>query len=76
MMEIATAIQDGAKAYLTRQYKTVGMVAVIILVLMWLVHFSGDTIFGFVLGAVLSARCRICWHEYFRARQCAHCRSG
>ncbi len=55
MVEIAQAIQDGAKAYLTRQYKTVGIVALIIVILMWLAHFSGHTIFGFVLGAVLSA---------------------
>jgi K(+)-stimulated pyrophosphate-energized sodium pump len=55
MLEIAKAIQDGAKAYLSRQYKTVGMVAVVILILMWLAHFSAHTMIGFVLGAVLSA---------------------
>ena len=55
MLEIAKAIQDGAKAYLNRQYKTVGMVAVVIVLLMWLAHFSGHTISGFILGAVLSA---------------------
>jgi K(+)-stimulated pyrophosphate-energized sodium pump len=55
MLEIAKAIQDGAKAYLSRQYKTVGAVAVVILVLMWLAHFSAHTMEGFVLGAVLSA---------------------
>ena len=55
MVEIAQAIQDGAKAYLSRQYKTVGMVAVIIVVLMYIAHFSPNTIFGFILGAVLSA---------------------
>ncbi|MDR3643244.1 MAG: sodium-translocating pyrophosphatase [Candidatus Doudnabacteria bacterium] len=55
MIEIAKAIQDGAKAYLNRQYKTVGIVAVVILILMWLAHFSAHTMEGFVLGAVLSA---------------------
>jgi K(+)-stimulated pyrophosphate-energized sodium pump len=55
MLEIAKAIQDGAKAYLSRQYKTVGLVAVVILILMWLAHFSAHTMEGFVLGAVLSA---------------------
>ncbi len=55
MLEIAAAIQDGAKAYLARQYRTVGIVAVVIVLLMWLAHFSGHTILGFIIGAVLSA---------------------
>lgn len=55
MLEIAAAIQDGAKAYLSRQYKTVGIVAVVILVLMYVAKFSNNTIYGFILGAVLSA---------------------
>ncbi len=62
MTEIASAIQAGAKAYLNRQYKTVGIVAVVIIVLMWLTRyfapaaaFSNNTIYGFILGAALSA---------------------
>lgn len=61
MVEIAQAIQDGARAYLSRQYKTVGMVAVIIILLMYITRFTGgisftnNTIFGFVVGAALSA---------------------
>ncbi|MBI3231667.1 MAG: sodium-translocating pyrophosphatase [Candidatus Doudnabacteria bacterium] len=55
MLEIAQAIQDGAKAYLSRQYRTVGLVAVVVIILMWLFRFSAHTIEGFVLGAVLSA---------------------
>ena len=55
MLEIAKAIQDGAKAYLSRQYKTVGIVGVIILVLMFVAGFSAHTMEGFVLGALLSA---------------------
>src|ERR1700722_4123780 len=55
MLEIAAAIQDGAKAYLARQYRTVGIVAVVIMLLMWLARFSGHTILGFIIGAVLSA---------------------
>ncbi len=55
MVEISRAIQDGAKAYLSRQYKTVGIVAVVVILLMWLARFSGHTIVGFILGAVLSA---------------------
>ncbi len=55
MLEIAKAIQDGAKAYLSRQYNTVGIVAVVIVVLMWIANFSTNTILGFILGAVMSA---------------------
>lgn len=55
MVEIAAAIQAGAKAYLTRQYKTVGLVAVIIIALMWLADFDQATMIAFVIGAVLSA---------------------
>jgi K(+)-stimulated pyrophosphate-energized sodium pump len=55
MLEIAAAIQEGAKAYLTRQYKAVGLVGLIVIVLMYLANFSAHTIEGFVLGAVLSA---------------------
>jgi K(+)-stimulated pyrophosphate-energized sodium pump len=55
MLEIAQAIQDGAKAYLSRQYRTVGLVALVILVLMYFAHFSWHTMEGFIVGAVLSA---------------------
>ena len=55
MLEIAAAIQAGAKAYLTRQYKTVAIVAVVIGILMYLGNFSANTIYAFVVGAVLSA---------------------
>jgi K(+)-stimulated pyrophosphate-energized sodium pump len=55
MVEIAEAIQAGARAYLSRQYRTVGIVAVIVVVLMFIANFSAHTMEGFVLGAVLSA---------------------
>lgn len=55
MLEIAAAIQAGAKAYLTRQYKTVAIVAVVIGILMYLGNFSANTIYAFIVGAVLSA---------------------
>ena len=55
MVEIAEAIQAGAKAYLSRQYRTVALVAVVVVLLMVLTHFSTNTIAGFVVGALLSA---------------------
>ena len=53
MREIAAAIQEGASAYLKRQYITIGMVGVVILVAAFLLIGPWAAL-GFLIGAVLS----------------------
>ncbi len=54
MQAISKAVQEGAKAYLTRQYTTIGIVAAIIFVVL-LIALDWRTAVGFLVGAVLSA---------------------
>ena len=60
MQDIAKAIQEGAAAYLNRQYRTVGVVAAVLFVILWGAGAFSDkfgllTAIGFLIGAGASS---------------------
>src|SRR5437868_7008662 len=56
MKEISRAVQEGAAAYLKRQYMTIAMVSVVPFLLLGFYHKLGwGTAIGFLIGATLSA---------------------
>ena len=62
MRAVAGAVQEGAKAYLNRQYRTIAMVGVVVFVILLVAlglekswAFGAKTGIGFIVGAVLSA---------------------
>ena len=54
MQEISRAIQEGASAYMNRQYSTIGVVGVVLFVVLG-ITLNWATAIGFAIGAILSA---------------------
>ncbi len=54
MIEIASAIQEGAQAYLNRQYITISVVGILITLLLYFLIHNPYVAIGFVIGAFLS----------------------
>jgi K(+)-stimulated pyrophosphate-energized sodium pump len=62
MLEVSGAVQEGAKAYLGRQYRTIGMVGLVVFLIIGIAlgakqgwGLGWETGLGFVIGATLSA---------------------
>ena len=54
MKEIALAIQEGAQAYLNRQYITISIVGILIAILLFYLMENTFVSIGFIIGAFLS----------------------
>ena len=53
---ISSAIKEGARSYMARQYKTIGIVALFLFIVLWLV-LGFKTGLGFLVGAAASSLC-------------------
>ena len=54
MREIAGAIQEGAQAYLNRQYSTIAIVGIVIFILLGISGIGWASAIGFAIGAIFS----------------------
>ncbi len=54
MQEIAAAVQEGAKAYMDRQYLTISLVGVVVTLVLGFSPLGWSTAIGFVIGALFS----------------------
>ncbi len=54
MQEIASAIQEGAKAYLNRQYTTIGIAGIVLFLVIGFSGIGWTTAIGFAIGALFS----------------------
>ncbi|MCA1960031.1 MAG: sodium-translocating pyrophosphatase [Desulfomonile sp.] len=55
MQDISSAVAEGAMAYLTRQYKVVAIIAILLFIVMWIAFKSYVPPLGFAIGLVGSA---------------------
>ena len=73
MQEISAAVQEGAAAYLKKQYTTIAIVAVVPFILLGVYHKLGwGPAFGFLVGAVALGRSRLHRDERRRALERPH----